>query len=182
MLDHITGIHFLVDSDVQITIIPAKKRDPHKFTLQVVNESLIQTYGQKCFTLNLGLKWVFTHIFVITDVEKAILGADFFYTNMAFLWILTSVVWRTLWQTLSNLIWCIKDFPHPLPWLTQKRIQHFASFENFPVPDTMRKLRQFSGMINFYRRFLPKCVQVVKPLTDMLTDVKNWEIVLSDLA
>ena len=53
------------------------------------------------------------------------------------------------------------------------------AIENFPVPDIMRKLRQFSGMINFYRRFLPKCAQVKK---NPLTDVKNCEIVLSNLA
>ena len=51
------------------------------------------------------------------------------------------------------------------------------AIENFPVPDTMRKLRQFLGMINFYRRFLSKYAGVVKPLADMLTDVKNCEIV-----
>ena len=56
------------------------------------------------------------------------------------------------------------------------------AIENFPVSDTMRNLKQILGMINFYRRFLPKCGQEVKPLTDMLTDVKICEIVLSDLA
>ena len=55
------------------------------------------------------------------------------------------------------------------------------AIENSLVPDRMRKLRQFLGMTDFYRRFLPKCAQVVKPLTDVLTDVKNCEIVLSDL-
>ena len=43
----------------------------------------------------------------------------------------------------------------------------------------MRKLRQFLVMLNFHRRFLPKCAQVIKPLTDILTDVKNCDIVLS---
>ena len=56
------------------------------------------------------------------------------------------------------------------------------AIENFPVPDTIRKLRQLLGIINFYRRFLPKCAQVVKPLTDMLTSVRYCEIVLSNLA
>ena len=76
VLDHTTGIRFWVDSSAQISIILAtkedKKRGPHKFTLQAVNKSLIQTYSQRCLTLNLGLKRVFTHIFVSADVEKAI--------------------------------------------------------------------------------------------------------------
>ena len=54
-----------------------KKRGLHKFTLQVVNKSLIQTYGQRCLTLNLSFRWAFTHIFVIADVENAILWTDF---------------------------------------------------------------------------------------------------------
>ena len=83
VLDHTTGIRFLVDSGAQISIIPAKKEDKkrglRKFTLQAVNKSLIQTYDQKCLTLNLGLKRGFTHIFVTADMEKAILGADFLH-------------------------------------------------------------------------------------------------------
>ena len=121
MLDHTIGIHFLADRSAQITIIPAtkkdKKRGSHIFTLQVVNKSLIQIYGQRCLTLNLGLKRVFTHIFVIADMEKAILGADCF-TNMAFSWIITSVVWRTLWQTCGLLVRCVKN----------SLIQAFTSF------------------------------------------------------
>ena len=81
MFDHTTGICFLVDNGTQISSIPATKEDKkgglHKFTLQAVNKSLIQTYSQRCLTLNLGLKLVFTNIFVIADMEKAILEADF---------------------------------------------------------------------------------------------------------
>ncbi|CAE1275403.1 unnamed protein product [Acanthosepion pharaonis] len=81
--DRTTGIRFLVDSGAQISLIPATRADklkgPHKLTLQAVNKSLIQTYGQRCLTLNLGLRRVFTHFFVLADVEKAILGADFLH-------------------------------------------------------------------------------------------------------
>ncbi|CAE1171431.1 unnamed protein product [Acanthosepion pharaonis] len=81
--DRTTGIRFLVDSGAQISLSPATRTDmlkgPHKLTLQAVNKSLIQTYGQRCLTLNLGLRRVFTHFFVLADVEKAILGADFLH-------------------------------------------------------------------------------------------------------
>ena len=77
VFDQATGIHFLVDSGAQISIIPAtkaeKRKGPHKFTLQAVDKSLIQTLGQRCLTLNLGLGRVFTCIFVIADVEKAVI-------------------------------------------------------------------------------------------------------------
>ncbi|CAE1267091.1 unnamed protein product [Acanthosepion pharaonis] len=81
--DRATGTRFLVDSGAQISLIPATRADklkgPHKLTLQAVNKSLIQTYGQRCLTLNLGLRRVFPHFFILADVEKAILGADFLH-------------------------------------------------------------------------------------------------------
>ena len=46
----------------------------------------------------------------------------------------------------------------------------------------MRQLRQFLGLVNFYRRFLPHCAQVLLPLTGMLTNVKNCNIALSENA
>ena len=61
----------------------------------------------------------------------------------------------------------------PLPEKTE-------AIRTFPVPDTMRKLRQFLGMINFYRRFIPKCAEILQPLTDMLTNIKNCKITLTD--
>ena len=63
----------------------------------------------------------------------------------------------------------------PLPEKTE-------AINNFPVPDTMRKLRQFLGMVNFYRRFIPNCASTLRPLTDLLTNVKNCDIHLSDEA
>ena len=83
VLNHTTGIRFLVDSGAQISIIPVigadKNKGPHEFTLQTVNKSLIKTYDQKCLTLDLGLRRALIHIFVIADVEKVIFGADFLY-------------------------------------------------------------------------------------------------------
>ena len=54
---------------------------------------------------------------------------------------------------------------------------------DFPVPKSIRKLRQFLGMINFYRRFLPNCAEVLQPLTDLLAGKsKNQPIRLSETA
>ena len=38
----------------------------------------------------------------------------------------------------------------------------------FPIPRTIRQLRQFLGMINFYRRHIPNCSVVAKPLFELL--------------
>ncbi|CAH8536673.1 unnamed protein product [Schistosoma guineensis] len=49
----------------------------------------------------------------------------------------------------------------PVPEETQ-------AIKNYPLPDSFKKLRRFLGMINFYRRFIPKCADLAKPLTDLL--------------
>ncbi len=45
---------------------------------------------------------------------------------------------------------------------------HTAEIENCPPPQDIKQLQRFLGLINFYRRFLPNCAQVLKPLTDLL--------------
>ena len=46
----------------------------------------------------------------------------------------------------------------------------------------MKQLRQFLEMVNFYRRFIPNCAEILHPLTDILNDIKNCDISLSDEA
>ncbi len=36
---------------------------------------------------------------------------------------------------------------------------------DFPNPRTQRQLRRFLGMVNFYRRFIPNCVEIAASLT-----------------
>ncbi len=45
---------------------------------------------------------------------------------------------------------------------------HATEIENCPPPQDIKQLQRFLGMVNFYRRFLPNCAQVLKPLTDLL--------------
>ncbi len=45
---------------------------------------------------------------------------------------------------------------------------HATKIENCPSPQDIKQLQRFLGMENFYHRFLPKCAQVLKPLTDLL--------------
>ena len=58
------------------------------------------------------------------------------------------------------------------------------SIRDFPVPESLRKLRAFLGLINFYRRFIPCCADTVQPLTDMLRNCKkkNQPITLDESA
>ncbi|BHF83927.1 hypothetical protein SprV_0902707600 [Sparganum proliferum] len=40
---------------------------------------------------------------------------------------------------------------------------------NFPPPTSKRQLQRFLGMVNFYRRFLPNCADLMLPLTNLLS-------------
>jgi hypothetical protein len=45
---------------------------------------------------------------------------------------------------------------------------HAPEIENYPPNQDIKQLQHFLGMVNFYHRFLPKCAQILKPLTDLL--------------
>ena len=58
-----------------------------------------------------------------------------------------------------------------------------AAIADFPIPTSLRKLREFLGLVNFYRRFIPHCADITQPLTDILScKQKNKSIELSDEA
>lgn len=38
--------------------------------------------------------------------------------------------------------------------------------QDFPLPTTLRQLRRFLGLINYYRQFIPKCSHILAPLTN----------------
>jgi hypothetical protein len=45
---------------------------------------------------------------------------------------------------------------------------HDTKIKNCPPPQDIKQLQCFLGMVNFYCCFLPKCTQILKPLTDLL--------------
>ncbi len=49
------------------------------FNLQAANGSSISTYGRKSLTLDLGLRRSLPWVFVIADVDKPLLSADFLH-------------------------------------------------------------------------------------------------------
>lgn len=42
------------------------------------------------------------------------------------------------------------------------------AIRNFPIPLTLKHLREFLGLINFHRRFIPHCASILHPLTILL--------------
>lgn len=51
---------------------------------------------------------------------------------------------------------------------TKPPADKIEAIRNFPKPNTARQLRQFLGMVNFYRRFVPGAAQAQAVLNDML--------------
>ncbi|BHF83106.1 hypothetical protein SprV_0802624800 [Sparganum proliferum] len=47
------------------------------------------------------------------------------------------------------------------------------AIRDFPPPTSKRQLQRFLGMVNFYRRFLPNCADLMLPLTNLLSDPKG---------
>ena len=103
VMDSHTGTRFLVDTGSEVSVIPPAlskhKYPPDKLTLMAVNNTPITTYGKHSLTLNLGLRRSFSWIFIIADVQKPILGADF----LRHFGLLVDMKQRRLCDTLTNL-------------------------------------------------------------------------------
>lgn len=54
-----------------------------------------------------------------------------------------------------------KDGTKPLP-------EKVEAIQRFPKPQSIKQLRQFLGMLNFYRRFIPKAAEVQAELNELL--------------
>lgn len=82
--DRIAKQRFLIDTGAQVSVIPAttsdrKIRQCLTPPLQAANKSTIRTYGLRSLTLDIGLRRTFRWLFVVADVDRAILGADFLH-------------------------------------------------------------------------------------------------------
>ena len=51
---------------------------------------------------------------------------------------------------------------------TQPLPDKVQAIRSYPRPQTAKQLRQFLGMLNFYRRFISKAAQLQAPLNDVL--------------
>ena len=81
--DCTSGQHYLVDSGAEVSVLPAttsdcreKKKGSH---LQAANGTYIPTYGTRTLSLDLGMDHKFTWTFIVSDVSKPFLVADFLH-------------------------------------------------------------------------------------------------------
>lgn len=58
---------------------------------------------------------------------------------------------------------------HISPQGTKPLESKVLAIKEFPVPKTAKQLRRFLGMVNFYRRFIPRAAQIQAPLNSLLT-------------
>lgn len=81
VIDRNTGHKFLIDSGSTISIYPksyiSAKLTPNPLILHAANSTVIKTYGQQLFTLDLKLRRSLQWLFTIADVSTPIIGADF---------------------------------------------------------------------------------------------------------
>lgn len=79
--DHTSKVQFLVDTGADLCVYPRNlvqgRREKSDYTLSAANGTPITTYGTVSLSLNLGLRRCFPWRFVIADVSKPIIGADF---------------------------------------------------------------------------------------------------------
>jgi RNase H-like domain found in reverse transcriptase len=59
--------------------------------------------------------------------------------------------------------------------------KHVDALMQLPVPEDVKQLQLFLGLINFYRRFIPGVAAILKPLTDALRGKPKRLVVTNDM-
>lgn len=85
LYDKMINQRYLIDTGADISVLPPTSTDrkniPSVFNLIAANNTNIQTYGQLNITVSLGLRRLFPWTFIIADVAKSIIVADFLSHN-----------------------------------------------------------------------------------------------------
>ena len=82
--DPTTQARFLIDTGATVSVLPANRKDRRctpQYNLRAANESDIATYGTRSLTISLDLRRTFTWVFIVADVEQAIIGADLLHAH-----------------------------------------------------------------------------------------------------
>ena len=78
-----TNIVYLIDSGSSCSIIPAsklEKQNKPEGQLFAANGTQILVYGSRRLTIDLGLDRTYDYIFIVADVQTAIIGSDFLFS------------------------------------------------------------------------------------------------------
>ena len=81
VIDRVTDIRFLVDTGAEVSVIPPSPADHVRqldgLVLRAAYDSIINTFGTRSHTLDLGLQHHFPWLFIVAAVKRPILGVDF---------------------------------------------------------------------------------------------------------
>ncbi|GFQ90225.1 retrovirus-related Pol polyprotein from transposon 297 [Trichonephila clavata] len=156
-----------------------KKLSPEPLQLLAANNSKILTYGSKLLNIDLGLRRKFSWKFLIASVPIPIIGADFL-ENFG---LLVDLKRRKLIDSVTAL--SISGISAATDIISVKLISgHLVTKDGIkPLPDkvdpilnypkTIKELRRFLGLLNFFRRFLPRAAHNQTHLNDFLKGSKR---------
>ena len=129
--DRSSGHKFLVDTGAQVSVFPASPHDRRRQKgepLVAANSSKIDTFGKRTISLDLGFRR-FKWLFVLADVNRPMLGADFFFSNHLLIDIYTSHIIDA--QTYESIP--VQQDATPAPGLNVCSANEFADIiKEFP--------------------------------------------------
>lgn len=134
--DHVTGMCFLVDTNIEVSIIPVSnisgKRKETLVFLQAINHLPIQTFDNQFLTLDLRLCCTFQWMFVIAKLPAPISGADFMHHFSLFVDLKHNrLVGTTTQLTVHSVAACMTTVSPTL--LQMSTTHHSAILKDYPV-------------------------------------------------
>lgn len=133
-------IPFLIDTGASISLLPnniLRRKQPTSYKVFAANGSSINTFGMEHSTLDLGTRRFYKWSFLVADVPKAIIGADF----ISYYGLIVNLLKRRVTDPTTNL-------------------SIYGQFEN-----TQNTISSIPPGLNF-EKLLKNYVQVTKPATD----------------
>ncbi len=106
---------------------------------------------------DLGLRRTFCWAFVIADVGRPILGADFLHHFNLLVDLTNSQLLDNVTQLhIQSLIFLVT-----MSVSKASHLLNIHSISEFPQPTSQRQLCQFIGLVSFYRCFIPHCASLM---------------------
>lgn len=95
------GTRYLIDTGADVSVLACKKptQKPCDYTLYAANGTPISTYGEKTITIDLGLRRPLRWTFILANVQRSIIGADFLAENQ----LMVDLHGRKLVDKLTNI-------------------------------------------------------------------------------
>lgn len=140
--DILTEQHFLVDTGANVSVFPAHMSDKRNRSsenfLFAANKTPIPTFGERVMSLNIGMRRPYTWKFVIAEVSRPIIGADFLHHHA----LMVDLRGRRIIDQATNM--SVRGFLTPLSEGSIRTIDDSMPFHNLlsKYPDITRPTLQ----------------------------------------